>query len=431
MPTHRRHAAPAGLQSPVAEPVHGPGMPRRRPAFRAATAFVAGLSAVTFGCGGGDGSVGTASPTPVREAQPDSRLVQSVNLVYEGAFRVPAGASDSSSFAYGGTNLAFNSANQSLYMTGNDVYQLTAELAIPAIRNSSDLGSLATASVLQTFRDASEGKLSGVNPSGGETKVGGYLVYDDRLIFTGYTYYDSTNSQSASHFSRPLSLAQAGQVRGPFALSGAPARWLAGYMAAIPAEWRATFGGPALTGLAGVNIASAASNGPAAAVFDPASPSAAKLLVGYPLEQTLPQQYGTSVDNANPYWNFTSQVRGVVFPDGTRSVLFFGRHGLAAQQYGVDPMTGYKGYFAQPYAYQVWAYDAQELLKVKDGQLQSYAVKPYAVWNFDLPFESNNPGREIGGAAYDPASRRIYLSQIGTDGSQPVIHVLRVNAALQ
>ena len=90
-----------------------------------------------------------------------------------------------------------------------------------------------------------------------------------------------------------------------------------------------------------------------------------------------------------------TEVRGVVFPEGTRSVLFFGRHGGfgaspglpggggfcygfgtadpalvgtfppgEADHYRYDPEDGSKGVHGYPYRYYVWAHDANDLAAV-------------------------------------------------------------------
>jgi len=74
---------------------------------------------------------------------------------------------------------------------------------------------------------------------------------------------------------------------------------------------------------------------------------------------------------------------------------------------------------------EVWAYDATALLKVRSGQEKPWQVRPYATWTLKLPFGSP----DIGGAAYDPATNLIYLSQqysSGYDRSEPVIEVFKV-----
>jgi hypothetical protein len=122
-------------------------------------------------------------------------------------------------------------------------------------------------------------------------------------------------------------------------------------------------------------------------------------------------------------------LTGVVFPPGTRSVLYFGKHGLGDYCYGTggssggdcyDPDSTSQGTHAYPYRSQVWAYDANELVAVKNGTKNAYDVVPYAVWNLDASF------KDIQGVGYDAATRRLYISQTFGDGEQPLIRVYQV-----
>jgi hypothetical protein len=364
-------------------------------------------------------------------AQSSAPLVQKENLVYQGAFRVPQGTDENNTFNYGGTSLAYNPANNSLFMTGHDWNQLSAEIRIPTLVNSTSIGSLNTASIIQGFKDPTEGKLGQINPGDPNSKkVGGQLVYNGKLYMTGYSYYDGAGTQRFSHFSRPLSLTTTGQVAGPYKLTGPDVHWVSGYMGLIPPEWQSSLGGPALTGNCCLAIASVQSNGPSVSVFDPTTiaSGSAKVLVGYPLGSEL----GPGEATTNTLYNLTTKVRGVVFPTGTRSVLFFGRHGTGTYCYGTgaecnDPADDSKGTHAYPYRYQVWAYDANDLLAVKNGSKSASAVEPYAVWTYNLPFEGSGGSHMIGGAAFDPASGLIYVSQQCSDTNcAPVIHAFKV-----
>jgi len=206
-------------------------------------------------------------------------------------------------------------------------------------------------------------------------------------------------------------------------------------------------GGPALTGQCCLAIVGRTSSGPAVFVFNPTdlgakNPIPASPLVYYPLNHPL-ADWGST----NPYYNGTTAIKGVVFPQGTRSILFFGRHGIGTFCYGpgtsdptqagkpadggvdtycYDPQDGSKGTHAYPYVSQVWSYDVSDLLKVKNGQMQPWSVKPYAVWSLNVPIA----GANIGGAAYDPQTGRIFVSQECTDivglDCLPVIHVFTV-----
>jgi hypothetical protein len=125
-------------------------------------------------------------------------------------------------------------------------------------------------------------------------------------------------------------------------------------------------------------------------------------------------------------------------------VLFFGRHGVGTYCYGYggtncpsDPKQCYDpvygecgggyGTHAYPYKYQIWAYDVQDLVAAKNGQKQPWDVKPYAVWNFDFPYAGEE--KRIGGAAYDPSTNRIYITQQNVGNEKiTVIQVFKVES---
>jgi hypothetical protein len=123
-----------------------------------------------------------------------------------------------------------------------------------------------------------------------------------------------------------------------------------------------------------------------------------------------------------------------VFPAGTRTVLYFGKHGLGDYCYGsggssggscYDPDSSSQGTHAYPYRSQVWAYDANELVAVKNGTKNAYDVRPYDVWDLDASF------KDIQGVGYDSANQRLYVSQPFGDGEQPLIRVYQLTIAPQ
>src|SRR5207244_1724953 len=100
----------------------------------------------------------------------------------------------------------------------------------------------------------------------------------------------------------------------------------------------------------------------------------ATTVLGYPIDHPTLGSCGSS----DALFNCATQMGGVVFPEGTRSVLFFGRQGQGPYCYGVggktggdcfDPDDDSKGTHSYPYAYQIWAYDGLDLIKVKKGQV--------------------------------------------------------------
>ena len=245
-------------------------------------------------------------------------LLQQSHLIYEGAFRVPTGklgAQQSVGFAYGGAAIGYNPANNSLFIVGHVYDQMTAEIGIPEIINSSNLSNLRTAPVLQQFSDAFEGQMDAVDP--GEVngfRLGGHLVYGNQLYLSDYTYYDADSTQVTSHFGRPPNLSATGQLNGPYQVGNAGAGFVSGYMTQIPAEWQASFGGPALTGNCCIAIISRSSLGPAVSVFDPEdlgvqNPVPATEVLGYPIDHpTLGTWDGEELQIRFTIWPHKSRV---------------------------------------------------------------------------------------------------------------------------
>ncbi len=395
-----------------------------------------------------------ATVTGATDAAENPRLVRASHLTYLGAFRFPGDAYND--YAYGGTSIGFNPANNSLFARGHDWYQLVGEISIPTPVITADFAALPVATVLQNQTDITEGHLNEVGADGASVsgcKVGGLLVHDGRLLGTSYAYYDAGGNARRSHFTSGLDLAQTGDFRGMYRVGTRNPGFVAGHMAHIPPEWQAPLGGPVLTGLDGVPIVSRTSYGPTISVFDPAQlgvvdPVPATLLFGYTYEHATLGTWGNSTEY-NPQFNQAAGSSGVVFPFGSDSVLFFGSAGVGIPCYGqgtsdpaldrtpvpgtngqvlyvYDPASGGKGCHAYPYVAYVWAYRAADLARVAAGQLQFWQVVPYATWELSLPFGPDGQD-SVGGAAYDPATNRIFVSQYNAVGASPIIHVYRVD----
>lgn len=395
-------------------------------------------------------------------------LLKRSDLVYEGAFRVPKGQLGDNSteydrFAYGGSAIAFNPSRNSLFMVGHPYGNRLVEISIPQIINSNDINKLKTAEVIQPAVDITEGHLNNLALDGSPLThpvPGGFLVYNNRLIGSAFVYFDAAYKGYRSHFYASLNWSQEGpNFHGMYIVGTdehANGGFVGGYMALIPPEWQSVLGGPALTGLGGVPIISRSSYGPCAWVFNPddlggKEPVPATMLVGYPQEHETLGKWGSSYKSL--YYNMATEIRGLVFPFGTSSVLFFGRHGLGetgqgdscygigtsdkvqAQQdhYCYDPVNSYKGTHAYPYVYHVWAYDAHDLALVKKGEINPWDVKPYAIWHLTFPFAVDNA--HILGAAYDPNTHRIFISEYGGERTPyepyPLVHVFKVNVSDQ
>lgn len=348
-------------------------------------------------------------------AQSSGPLVRRTDLLYQGSFKVPgnirAGGQANMGFEYGGSAISFNPSGPGLFMVGHEWDQFVGEISIPAIG--------ATATLRQNLVDPGGGSVGS-----GTDRVGGTFFYGGRLYFTKYLFYDAAGSQTHSHFSRSATLSS-GSGAGPFRAGSMGAGFYSGYMASIPAAWQSALGGPAITGNCCLSIISRTSYGPAAFSFNPNSLGSAIPLVYYDEQHQTLGRYGAS--GSNPVFNGTTRVTGVVFPEGTSSVLFFGVTGVGnycygeANECGGDPANGSKGDHAYPYRGYVWAYDAAELAAVRAGSKQPWQVVPYASW--ELGELGNVMSGASGGVAYDPVSKRIYVSERFGDGDKPLVHV--------
>ena len=129
---------------------------------------------------------------------------------------------------------------------------------------------------------------------------------------------------------------------------------------------------------------------------------------------------------------------GAAFVPGTRSVLFFSAIGTGPFYYGEasdanDSNRTDKGSHSVGgnYTWQVRAYDANDFVAVKNGQKNPWDVTPYATWNFTLP--TTDGAKYMGGVAFDPATGRLYFSEVNVDNSRgqydndPLIQVFQIS----
>jgi hypothetical protein len=370
-------------------------------------------------------TVPTAEATSVPPA--DLPLLYGGDLRFLGTITLPDDDGQDVTLHYGGHALGMGADGASLYYSC--VYASgVARVSLP------DIGGRAT--LLERCRGVSN--LTDLDRNDPNPKaLGGVLAWNGRIILSGYAKYDAGRAVTKSHWAGPT----IAEATGPFTVGDEQAGIVGGYMGIVPDEWRALLGGPALTGQCCISIISRSSYGPTASVFDPDDVGVkrkvpAKMLVGYPDEHQGLGPY----DRPNQYFNSSVQMGGVAFPSGTRSVLFIGRHG-AGYCYGegtkdpalhltphpvgsdwcYDPTNSDKGPHGYPYRHFVWAYDASELVAVKQGRKAPWTLTPYTTMT--LTEMSGGTGDAwMNGAVYDHVRRRIYI----VPKNEPVLYVYGV-----
>ncbi len=395
------------------------------------------------------------TPDPIPDPDPDpppgdpskAPLLQKSNMSYLGAFALPELNGDLR-FGYGGRGITPHKDPQTgkltLFMEGHAWFPgFVAQVEVPSsFVKSKNWNQLPQAKLLQNFARITDNKGSTLGGnSAGNNFIYGMLSFNGRLIVASANSYDADSSQTASHGASSFNLASQTDFTGYYGFNAeANPRSLGGYMTTIPSEWQSLFGGPALTGNCCLSIIAASSTGPALTVFNPddvgvKNPIPGKTLLFYPLGHDF------MLDNFNTLSGGTS--KGIAFPAGSSSVLFIGRSSNKEYCYGpgtndqslhgkktdggtwcYDPCDSSKGGHGYPYYHQVLAYDAHELLQVKNGQKQPWEIMPYATWQLD---EMNNSGcAGIKAAGFDQDSGRLFVTQEFSEDAQVDVYQIYV-----
>lgn len=365
-------------------------------------------------------------------------------------------------------DLAFNPATGGIFAANR--FNQVAEWLPPALVLSANIADYNYATYLQPHTpDATEGKDNQVDLGGSEpANTSAVLVYDGELLASLSINYDNANSGLA-WYRRPLSTSALGDVVGIDGLiNAAYFRYFNKAVCLIPPEWQASLGGTVM-GLGGnsFSIVSTQSDGPSAASFTPSSITGAhaqiagNFLLGYPPgHKTL----GNWLDwpPPSPFYNFSAQVLGGFIPDGTRNLVFVGTMGSSTSpyagygigtsditQHGVpepDPVTGpfiycydpvyagNSGGHCWPYRPVAWVYDLLDLAAVYAGTKNPWDVMPVELYYLDnafpIPLTDPAVARQARGAAWDPETRRVYISEEGAGciGNNGCIQVFEVPA---
>lgn len=365
-------------------------------------------------------------------------------LQYEGAFRLPADEFGASSLNYSEGPLVYNPARNSIFIVGHNHQQALAEFAVPALVKSTTLAELNMASApLQNFVTVLD-RTSGGNPQALDV-IGGLGLLDGQLVVNAYEYYDaSTDNTHTTLIVRNSSELARSRVEGFYAFAGG-AGHTSGWLSPIPPAWQTLLGGTHLTGQSsGMPIISRLSVGPSAFAFNARdltnanvpNPIPTATLLDFSLAHPLHDDLENNSRN-NDLWTHLSRVTfGVIVPN-TRTYATFGYSGghKSGVCYKCTQSNGYEcgGYCApeaKDYQQSFWFWDVNDLLKVKNGEIASHTVRPYAHGALPTPFE--NAEHQIGGGSFDPTSNRLFFSIQKADTTQgqyanpPVIVVYRV-----
>jgi hypothetical protein len=380
------------------------------------------------------------------DASTEPELLDISNLEYVGAFRVPAGEFGGSSMNYAQGPIAYESQSHSVYLVGHTHDQALAQFSVPDIVDSQTVTDLEMAGdPTQPFSSV----LGRVDNPQGVDRIGGMAVFEGEsgheIIVNAYEYYDAPGDNThTSLVVRDASDLEGATVDGYFEMEGRA--HASGWMSPIPPEWQDALGGTHLAGSSsGQPIISRLSVGPTAFVFDPfdvvgidreSGTIETKAVLDFSLENPLADDLSNESGDNDVWTHLTRATYGFIAPD-SRTYVTLGHSGghdsgvcYKCVQTGKESPCG--GYCANDpsdnYTY-YWLWDVEDLVAVKEGQMQPHEVRPYDYGKFEIPFDTNS----IGGGSYDPESNRLYLTAQKADRDQgqysnpPVIMVYTVN----
>ncbi|MBI5535719.1 MAG: hypothetical protein HY898_23510 [Deltaproteobacteria bacterium] len=381
------------------------------------------------------------SPQPVGEAR-----LSPEDLSYQGAFRLPE------PFDWGARGVAYVAQTPGqpgqLFVLGNDTRKAEfAPVSIPhpAVQRAAErlpvarmVGPMRSfgAPIVESIstESALASGIAFVPPQGAQrtAKLYGsldnwYGVVDESHATIWFTELDGSVPRGPFHVGPP-GPAFHGNKSGDF-LFDVPASYASRYLGGrtlITGKTRGAFHG---------------SQGPSMIAFRPwdkESPAGnldAVLLLAYRIR--FPECAGPNTGNKAscdfPGFTMCDKWEGgsFVYSPTRAAILLLGSKGLGANHYGEPPHSRScersKGYHCDPFERQVLFYDVHELGAVALGKREPSSVLPYATWKPGEFLLRNPTCGQVGGAAFDPTQRRLFLIEKGIgDNNAAVVHVWSV-----
>lgn len=380
---------------------------------------------------------------------PGGRL-QSGDLTFLGAFRVPRNAvgSPSQNFSYALARTAFNPLGNggqgSLLIEGAvgalmPGYVAEVDIPTPVVSSTHNVMDLPTARFLTPFTEITSGNAQQSGLS--NMQVYGFIPFKLtntwRLYWTLDQWGNSGSNQFGTHGYGDITLSANMHPQGNWnvqqltipGIQNHMGQYESGNMTEIPADFAAAYLTPTMRLGAGASIRqnlSQSSWGPSLVAFEvpdtnpppPLTELRARTLVFYPNARP----YDPEQVHKFPGWSEAGEVNGSAFlrsTSGKRAVVFTAKRGLGdtGYCYGVntgainhpdpplnthDPVTnkncydpcsvGAKGYHAYPYSAQMFFYDESDVATVARGEKKPWEILPYEVWNMPDVQDFTNTG---------------------------------------
>ncbi|MFZ1789694.1 MAG: T9SS type A sorting domain-containing protein [Saprospiraceae bacterium] len=382
------------------------------------------------------------------EAQP---LFQISEMQYVGGYRLSAAMFGNSELSYSQGPIAYNPENHSLFIVGHAHHQSIAEFPIPIPSHTTNMAEMQIVTQpIQVFSEVLSRSTS-QNPQMIDRIGGMYYLPDPvspKLLVNAFNYYDAAGT--VTHTSLAINDANNlanSSVSGYFSMDGAA--HAAGWISEVPASLQSSLGGDLIAGnSSGIPIISRTSVGPSAFVLNatdfinaPNNQINATPVLDFSLSFPLHEDLSNDSLSNDIWTHLTQTIYGFIVP-GTNTYFTIGSSGghRSGVCYKCVPLGlteacgGYCSNDASDYDYYYWLWDLEDLMLVKNGQLLSHEVRPYDYGVLDLPL--SNSQKKIGGATFDKATGKLYLSIQQLDNLQgiysnpPVILVYQMGGSI-
>lgn len=406
-------------------------------------------------------------------------LIQPSDLVYRGAFRLPAyPANPEHGWEWGGNALAYYPEGDadgnadgypgSLYGAGNDQLMYVGEINIPApvVSSGHSLAALNTATQLRSFRDVRIG-IAALEQ----------LFANQMLLYCGLEYLPAQGAQSGGriyvcfgdHFHDPGSPQEVPchmwtdlnlqNNQGSWWIEGQNLLSVNDYMFEIPAAWADTYAAGRRLGTGRYREGGWSGMGPALIAIAPWQsgnpPAAGASLPNTPLllysntRGDDPTSYTLNNYHHSDLWS-----GGAWLTAGNKAaVIFIGTKGQGSCWYGWADGTVYdgtdipappypnddRGWWSSSFQAQAVFYNPADLAAVAAGTMPPYQPQPYAtldldpwLWRIDKinhpDFNVNQNKHRLGDCAFDRARGLLYIVEYRGDSEndRPLIHVFQV-----
>ncbi len=405
---------------------------------------------------------------------PASDLITTEDLTYIGAFRLPDASGDSS-WEYSGHALTYfpdgdsdgsdDGFPGSLFGVGHDHQLYVSEISIPEPVISKNLDDLNTATTLQPFQDITNGAvteelalprlgLEYLPPQGEQTSAKLYFCIGQHI-----QDFELSHGWSEIDLSVP-------NTAGLWLFDGITNYASNDYIFEIPEDWANAIasgyrlasgrfregvwggGGPALFAYAPWQDGNPPENGSTLSAVKPL------LLFGIQ-EQGMPDIVFDESMQMDGYQESDHWLGGAWLTAGDKSaVIFTGTKALGRSWYGYangvihehdcaeqnpptcpdPPEWPYenRGYWAEDYQAQIIFFNPYDLLKVANGEMESYEPQPYAALDisdvlFDPDLHLEEYRRDmVTAAAFDRINGHLFVIEKLADEYKSVIHVWQI-----